>query len=72
MSTDIHILAEQAAAQGILTAEQVCNRFLQAITRSQSYLERRRRRGTLTAYDQALALDCATMARAIILLQEAS
>jgi hypothetical protein len=71
MSIDIHALAEQAALHGILTREQVCKRFLLAIGRNQSYLERRARRNTHTPTDEALALDCAAMARAILLLQEA-
>lgn len=69
MSTDLHSLAEQAAEHGILTSEQVCKRFLLAITRSQAYLERRARRGVRTPTDEALALDCAAMARAIELLE---
>ncbi len=69
MSTvDINELAEQAARLGFLTSEQVCRRLHRSIVRNQAYLERRRARGTHTPTDDAIAEDCACMARAIELL----
>lgn len=67
---DIHALAEDARRLGYTSREQVINRLTRRIVRDQSYLERRKSRGTHTSHDDTTAEDAVVLALAIEMLQE--
>jgi hypothetical protein len=69
MTTDTHILAEQARRMGYRTSEQIINRLERMIIRNGSYLARRSARGTHTSHDDTTAEDMAVIALVIELLE---
>jgi len=68
-TVDYHGLAEEARRLGYTTKEQVITRLLRRISRDQSYLEYRHRRGRRTSHDDVTAEDAVVTALAIEMLE---